>query len=138
MDLLLVLILLLLLFGGGGGELLLELDDAAAEIGVHTVDARKGGLRTALALFQTGEFCDGLRGSLLGGLAGLAMTGEGSFELALLRLGGGVLGFEAGDIFALALHQRGALVTLIAITLTVERPVLQATLEPLRFRFHLA
>ncbi len=126
------------LLGGGGGELLLELHDAAAEIGVHAVDAGEGGFRAALALFEAGELGDGLRGGLLRRLARFAMAGEGGFEFALLRFGGGVLGFEARDVFALALHQGGALIALVAIALAVELPVLQAALQALGFGLHLA
>ncbi len=112
--------------------------DAAAEIGIHAVDAREGGFRAALALFEAGELGDDLRGGLLCGLARLAMAASAAFELALLRFCGGVLGFEARDVFALPLHQRCALVALIPVAFAVERPVLQAALEALRFGFHLA
>ena len=39
---------------GGGGELLFKLDDAAAKIGVHAIDACEGGLCAALTFFETG------------------------------------------------------------------------------------
>ena len=126
------------LLGGGCGELLFKLHDAAAQIGIHAIDACEGCLRAALALFETGKLGDGLRGCLLRGLARFAMAGEGGFEFALLRFGGGVLGFEAGDVFALALHERSACRAGIAVALAVERPVLQAAFEALGLRFHLA
>ena len=65
------------------------------------------------------------------------MAGERGFEFALLRLDGGVLGFQARDVLAFALHESGALAALVAIALAVERPVLQAALEALGFGLHL-
>src|SRR6185312_8472490 len=126
------------LLGSGGGELLFKLHDAAAKVGIHAVDAREGGFRAALALFEAGKLRDGLRGCLLRGLARFAMTSEGGFEFALLRLGGGVLGFESGYVFAFALHERSARRAGIPVALAVERPVLQAAFEALGLRLHLA
>jgi hypothetical protein len=71
-----ILLRALLLLGCCCGELLFKLHDAAAEIGVHAIYAREGCFRAALSLFEAGQLGDGLRGCLLRGFAGFAVTGK--------------------------------------------------------------